>query len=78
MASRAALAALAALAAAETDVAFYVLSTAQTKRVNKTHAEPLHWIRQRALPALATWGRRFDAVYFVVEASFAAHRKIGM
>ncbi|KAH8074620.1 hypothetical protein JL721_2188 [Aureococcus anophagefferens] len=74
MASRAALAALAALAAitaAETDVAFYVLSTAQTKRVNKTHAEPLHWIRQRALPALATWGRHFDAVYFVVEASFA-------
>ena len=46
-------------------IAIYVLSTGKSKRLNGTHTEPLHWLTQRALPALDTWAKGFDRVVFV-------------
>ena len=71
MRAAAAAALTAAFAAAAPDVSFYVLSTARDRRVNKTHADELHWIRSRAVPALDTWGAHFSDIYFVVESDFA-------
>ena len=51
-------------------IAIYVLSTGKSKRLNGTHTEPLHWLTQRALPALDTWAKGFDRVVFVVEKGF--------
>ena len=47
-------------------IAIYVLSTGKSKRLNGTHTEPLHWLTQRALPALDTWAKGFDRVVFVL------------